>query len=230
MIHSQIRFDIVHGKSPVEDVVAYLVKVEAKYYMQVELGEETGKPHWQGWATYDSVKENSFRAYLCKLCSKNGLCPKKKQYCFGKIRDFETYKGYILKNDTKKVSLDFRTNLSDEDLEVISSEALPFVSVKKQSIKKNTKSWFDSVLEKYEDRLVIKNLKNQMVIQYDILETIILETTPKSLDVQIFRRLIIGLGNYLERKYKNEHNVRFRHYLHKSLETLDPDLSLTLRV
>lgn len=224
-ITNTVRFDMpsidasdssTSGDAILNAVLSELKRISKEYYIQYEEGEETGKPHYQGWCKHD-LAEGTFRKNLGTICTKFGLDYKKKEYCFTQKR-IANYYSYILNNPAKPERTKFYTSLSDKDLEEIIERLPVYVDNRVKKNKKPQKSWWDNILEENEQYIISEDLKGVKKIDYKKLEEIILNTTPKSLDVFVFKRLLVGFTNYLETKYPNKHNRRAKDYLRQEIK------------
>lgn len=208
------------GQLLVDEIIKY--DKSAKYYLQEETAEESGKLHWQGWCSYSRCAimrkngimkppEDSFREHFNRWTQKLSEHYKSSETkSFPKTKDIMHQKSYILNNDRKK-DIPVLTNFTSDEIAVFKYEAPIWVPRAKNSKRCRSDDWWTITYRELRDYVIFKNIYGEKVINYPQIPKFVLKRVAKNLDDIILRRLILGLTNQLE--------VEFDHPSNKRLET-----------
>lgn len=217
---NQLRVDIVGSFKIASLLIEEMIKndKDCKYYFQLESGAETEKLHYQGWCSHSGL-HNSFTKRFGRFANKVlKLEPLKKQYCFGNVRDYLTFYGYILKNpDKPAVPDEYHTNYTPAEMDVILAEGPEFIDWRQKSKKPRDKkeSWHDRVFKELVTKVIYPTFKvGEYRINYLIIEENVdkyLSQNMRSHNVFIKQNLMNALTFRLEEEYPNKFNRK----LHK---------------
>lgn len=190
-----------------------------KYFIALETAHETGKLHNQGW-TYHNMLDNSYRKRMARYFTKGSSVK-----CFTKIKDETNYIPYIIKNVNKMLTSlptpikslsefpieHYITNYDETELIDLYNNAT-ICNTKKttKTARDKTKSFFDKVYEKCEEKALIKGIDGEQHIMYSRLPDIYLSMCGKQIDNYIFERNLNGITNKLEVNYPNRNNRKLR--------------------
>lgn len=180
-----------------EPFISHMNKSYLDYFVQLEKGDENGREHLQGWVAprpESKLKHSSYAKFMREFTKKQGVTTRNAT-CTKKVHDNVQYLSYIMKNPSKSYVSSKWTNI-DEQCYI--DELPSYASKSDRSNKVSVKSWTEKVAEQYNDVLVMCDVSNEPVIQYHMIPEVILQTLPKSLDMQVVKRLSLGLANYLE--------------------------------
>lgn len=205
-----------------------------KLYFQKEIAKKTKKKHLQGWVNH-IVLDNTFRKTLSRKYSDLGT----KEKCFTKVKSFEQYVAYIIKNPDKSESGEILENITsfkdfhlhpteyyttyteEEFVELYNS--LPMFhqngKVKNGDVngKCKVETFFDKVYERCVNEATTVNLDGDRVIDYTKIPGIYMSSCPKQLDSYLLERNINGITNKLEQEYDNRFNRKLRNQLTEDL-------------
>lgn len=176
-----------------------------EYCVSYEISDLVGKPHFQGWIK-TSLSDAHYRR-KCNTWAKGiGLDPKKKEYCFGNIKDFDTYRSYIICNQSKSnvEYSDVITNISEMNFNIL-KDSLPEFKTKSDftNDRKNGKSlpFLAKVFEVVKRECTIVDMMDEIQIDYPKIKKVMLEefgNVYKPLDNIIIERHVLGVTNSLE--------------------------------